>query len=144
MPFGSSFRTFDGHDYSSIATIDVKRSITSLAIDPSDCFIAIIENQCNRDNSIYSQDKVARAYEIGRCREEDDEERDDEDDDGADEESGDDSFDDDLMDDFLSSSDSELSVGSDLSDDTDENFVESDSSSSSSSDEDEVYYQLNN
>lgn len=147
LPFSSSFRTFDGRDYSSIATIDVKRSITSLAIDPSDSYIAIIENQCNRDNSIYSQDKVARIYEIGRCREEDDEER-DEDEDEGDEESGDSFDDDDLLgDDFNGSSDMS-GMSDDLSDiDTDDDFdSDSESSSSSSSstgDEDEVYYQLN-
>ena len=138
-PFSSSFRTFDGHDYSSIATIDVKRSITSLAIDPSDNYIAIIENQCNRDSSLYSLDKVARVYEIGRCREEDDEERDD--DDGEDEESVEDSYDDDDLHNGMLSSESVLSVLSDMSsdDDSEDNF-DSDSSTS----EDEVYYQLNN
>ncbi|KAJ6222415.1 hypothetical protein RDWZM_000960 [Blomia tropicalis] len=48
MYYGTSFRTFDGRDYSSIATIDVKKNISALAIDPRDCFIAIIENQYNR------------------------------------------------------------------------------------------------
>ena len=142
IPFGSSFRTFDGHDYSNIATIDVKRSITSLAIDPSDSYIAIIENQCNRDNSIYSQDKVTRVYEIGRCREEDDEERDDDEDDVEDESM--DSFDDDdLLDNDLLSSGSDLSAISELSDsDSDEDNFDSDSLSSAE-DEEEVYYQLN-
>lgn len=145
MSTTTSFRTFDGNDYSSIATIDVKKSITSLAIDPSDSYIAIIENQCNRDNSIYSQDKLVRLYEIGRCREDDDEERDDDDED-EDEESGEESYDDDdLIDHDLLTSGSELSVFSDLSDDESEDNFDSDSSqSSSSSSTSEVYYQLNN
>ncbi|RWS14691.1 protein VPRBP-like isoform X2 [Dinothrombium tinctorium] len=48
-PYGSSFRTFDSSDYSNIATIDVKRNIFDLAVDPGDCFVAVVENQSNRD-----------------------------------------------------------------------------------------------
>lgn len=146
FPFSSSFRTFDGRDYSSIATIDVKRSITHLAVEPSDNYIAIIENQCNRDNSIFSNDKVARIYEIGKCREEDDEERDDDEDEG-DEESDGDSFDDDdddiMADELMSDSDSNpLDLSSMESD-----FETSNSSSMTSDDDEsdeEVFYQLNN
>ena len=42
-PFGSSFRTFDGTDYSNIATIDVKKSIFGMCTDSSDCYLAVIE-----------------------------------------------------------------------------------------------------
>ncbi len=42
-PFGSSFRTFDGTDYSNIATIDVKKSIYDLRTDSSDSYLAVIE-----------------------------------------------------------------------------------------------------
>jgi len=74
-PFGSSFRTFDAYDYSSIATIDVKRSIYDLAVDPGDCYIALVENQNNRD--AFANESVARLFEIGRSKEDDDEEDDD-------------------------------------------------------------------
>ena len=42
-PFGSSFRTFDGADYSNIATIDVKKNIFDLCTDASDLHIAVVE-----------------------------------------------------------------------------------------------------
>ncbi|KAH9527021.1 hypothetical protein DERF_001069 [Dermatophagoides farinae] len=91
----SSFRTFDGYDYSPIATIDVKRSINSLAIDSKDRMIALIENI----NETYFSDSVIRLYEIGRKRDEDDEERtddeDEDDDDASDDEDSDDDDDDD-------------------------------------------------
>ena len=139
MYYGTSFRTFDGRDYSSIATIDVKKNISALAIDPRDCFIAIIENQYNRDNSIYAQDKFARLYQVGRCREEDDEDRDDDDDDeeDGDEEETDDSYSDDDDDDddvYINNftSDSEMSLISEFTDSFDSN-----SSDDSTNDEDE-------
>jgi len=42
-PFGSSFRTFDATDYSNIATIDVKKTIYDLSVDPGDNFVAVVE-----------------------------------------------------------------------------------------------------
>ena len=43
-PFGSTFRTFDTTTYSLIATVDVKaRSISDLAIDTLDTYLAVIE-----------------------------------------------------------------------------------------------------
>lgn len=139
--FNTSFRTFDGYDYSSIATNDIKRSISALAVDPNDNYIAIIE--AIRDASIYSQDNVVKVYEIGRCREEDDEERDDEDDEDEDggEESEDSYLDEEINENEFSSSD--ISIISDFFTDHDSDNVD-DSDTSPSSDDEDVFYQLNN
>ena len=65
-PFGTSFRTFDSFDYSPISTIDVTRKILGLAIDPDDCYIAVVESA--NDASSYSPESACRLYEIGRRR----------------------------------------------------------------------------
>lgn len=44
-------------------------------MDPGDCFVAIIENS---SNASHSSDSVCRLYEVGRCKEHD--EQDDEED----------------------------------------------------------------
>lgn len=83
--FDSSFKTVDGIDYSSIATIDVKRSIYDLAVNGYDTQIAIVENQ-GMYNSV--QESVVRIYDVGRQRdaedEQEEEEEDEEDIDGSD------------------------------------------------------------
>lgn len=119
-----------------------------MAVDPSDNYIAIIENQCNRDNSIFSHDKVARIYEIGKCREEDDEERDDDDEDEeGDEESDGDSFDDDdddiMADELISDSSSNPLDMSSMESDFETSNSSSMASDGDESDE-EIFYQLNN
>lgn len=101
-PFGSSFRTFDATDYSSIATIDIKKMIYDLAVDPGDNFIAVIENgPAARDLCGMSpSDNVCRLYEVGRTKEPDeevDEEEEEEEDDNVDDDDDDES-DDDLLD----------------------------------------------
>lgn len=88
-PYGNSFRTFDAIDYTNIATIDVKRNIYDLAVDPGNCFIALVENQSSRD-SIVSTESVCKLYEVGRCKEEDDEEAEDDDEEENDDDMGDD------------------------------------------------------
>ncbi|CAG2112664.1 unnamed protein product [Medioppia subpectinata] len=154
-PFCSSFRTFDAYDYTNIATIDVKRNIYDLAVDPGDCYIALVENQSNRE--VFANESVARLFEIGRSKEDDDEEDDEDDDedenDVADEdtdedenldntedfdlENGDESADDESDGDHSNDSDSGDSDGLD-----DAMLMLSDHSSDRSSD-DEIVYQLN-
>ncbi|XP_018331272.1 DDB1- and CUL4-associated factor 1 isoform X2 [Agrilus planipennis] len=82
--FDSSFKTVDATDYSSIATIDVKKSIYYLAVNKFDSQIAIVENQ-GAYHSV--QESVVRIYDVGRRRDDEDEqeEEDDEEDmDGSD------------------------------------------------------------
>ncbi|KAL3283032.1 hypothetical protein HHI36_006191 [Cryptolaemus montrouzieri] len=79
VKFDSSFKTVDSLDYSSIATIDVKKNIYDLAVNRFDSQVALVENQ-----GMYQsvQESVVRIYDVGRRREEEDEqdEEDDEDD----------------------------------------------------------------
>ncbi|KAG5893684.1 hypothetical protein JTB14_021980 [Gonioctena quinquepunctata] len=88
--FDSSFKTVDAIDYSSIATIDVKKSIYDLAIDRFNTQIAIVENQ-----GMYSsvQESVVRVYDVGRRRDDEDEqeeeEEEDDDMDGSDDDNSD-------------------------------------------------------
>jgi len=153
-PFGSSFRTFDAYDYSSIATIDVKRSIYDLAVDPGDCYIALVENQSSRD--AFANESVARLFEIGRSKEEDDEEDDDDeeedendvaDEDDTDEDENIDNTDDfDLEDngeDTGDESDGEHSNESEDSDELDNEILLLSDQSSDHSSDDGIVYQLN-
>lgn len=105
--FKTSFRTFDSHDYSTIATIDLKRTISDLAVSPGDEYIALVESSGNIRcfNEDYAADSnVCRLYEVGRPRydadidlaEEDDEDADDEEDDNDDDDDDDDDDADDL------------------------------------------------
>ncbi|KAK7868719.1 hypothetical protein R5R35_008241 [Gryllus longicercus] len=77
LPFESSFKTLDAYDYSSIATIDVRRNIFDLTCNKYDTQIAIVENNGLLDNV---QESSVRLYDVGRRREYEDE-GDDEDDD---------------------------------------------------------------
>ncbi|XP_060518172.1 protein mahjong-like isoform X1 [Cylas formicarius] len=76
--FDSSFKTFDSNDYSSIATIDVKRNIYELAVNCYDTQIAMVENQ-GMYNSV--QESVVRLYDVGRRRDDEDEQEEEDDDD---------------------------------------------------------------
>lgn len=68
--FDSSFKTVDAVDYSSIATIDVKKKIYTLAVNRYDTQIALVENQ-----GVYQsvQESVVRIYDVGRKRDDEDE-----------------------------------------------------------------------
>ncbi|KAJ8958385.1 hypothetical protein NQ314_006407 [Rhamnusium bicolor] len=79
--FDSSFKTVDAIDYSSVATIDVKKSIYDLAINRFDTQIAIVENQ-GMYNSV--QESVVRLYDVGRRRDDEDEQDEEEEDDDMD------------------------------------------------------------
>ena len=85
--FETSFRTLDAQDYSSIATVDVRRTVTSLAINPLDTLLAVVEtNNANGDHDNVLEDAVVRLYEVGMTRqEEDDLQQDDEDEEQDDE-----------------------------------------------------------
>lgn len=146
---GSSFRTFDATDYSSIATIDIKRNIYDLAVDHKDNFIAIIEQAVKSEYAFNSPENVCKLYEIGRSKEEDEEAEEEEEDDGdLDESDDDDDDDDDILDatdDFehgygtSSNTDSDLIDESDASDDDDDSNEDADNSDEDNSDEYEFY-----
>lgn len=75
--FDSSFKTVDSNDYTSIATIEVKRNIYDLAVNCYDTQICIVENQ-GMYNSV--QESVVRLYDVGRRRDDEDEQDEEEDD----------------------------------------------------------------
>ncbi|KAM7301190.1 DDB1 and CUL4-associated factor 1 isoform X3 [Ixodes scapularis] len=136
--FSSSFRTFHASDYSSIATIDIKRNIFDLKADDSDYFLAVVETQGARDATVTSNsESVCRLYEVGRHREEDDDEdADDEESDNIGEEESDDDDDDDDM---------ESDHGNEDDNDEDEFSISdvSEGDDDSDSDEDQVLFALN-
>ncbi|XP_069696548.1 DDB1- and CUL4-associated factor 1 isoform X2 [Periplaneta americana] len=74
--FESSFKTLDAYDYSSIATIDVKKNIYDLSCNRFDTQIAVVENQGMFDSV---QESSVRLYDVGRRRDDDDEGEEDED-----------------------------------------------------------------
>lgn len=138
--FKTSFRTFDSHDYSTISTIDLKRTISDLAVSPGDEYIALVESSGNLRTfpEDYAQDSnVCRLYEIGRPRydadldlaDEDDEDAEDEEDDNDDDDDDDeaddledyeeDDDDDDVMEDYDEDGHMYLS-GDDVDDDDDD------------------------
>ncbi|VVD02944.1 unnamed protein product, partial [Leptidea sinapis] len=76
--FDTSFKTLDPYDYSSIATIDVKRNIYSLSVSRYGTQISVVENLGDFDQV---QESCVKIYDVGRKRDhEDDAEEDEEDD----------------------------------------------------------------
>ncbi|KAK8730919.1 hypothetical protein OTU49_007700, partial [Cherax quadricarinatus] len=69
--FETSFKTVDAADYSSIATVDVRRVVSSLAINRNDTQVALVETENGTDD--LTDDAVVRVYEIGMTRQDDDE-----------------------------------------------------------------------
>lgn len=79
----SSFKVLDSFDYSSISTIDTRKSIYDLVVNNNGCQIAICENQGGYESV---SESVIRIYAVGRKRDPEDEEV--EDDIGSEEEEG--------------------------------------------------------
>nr|XP_042905239.1 DDB1- and CUL4-associated factor 1 isoform X1 [Parasteatoda tepidariorum] len=79
------FYTFDASDYSSIATVDVKRPVFELSADFNERYVATIESQSVIATDPFNPplrglDCVCRLYEIGRSKEDGDEDNEESDD----------------------------------------------------------------
>ncbi|XP_040569927.1 DDB1- and CUL4-associated factor 1 isoform X2 [Lepeophtheirus salmonis] len=90
--YESSFKTLDASDYSSIATIETRRSILDLCTSSNDLQLAVVENL----PLLTVEESVVRLYDVGRLRadqedydEEEDDDKDDEDGQGDDNDSDD-------------------------------------------------------
>ncbi|XP_069101399.1 DDB1- and CUL4-associated factor 1-like isoform X2 [Argopecten irradians] len=120
-PFGSTFRTFDSKDYSSIATVDVKSgSIADLCCDQADTLLAVVENQDFSETG--TKESVCKLYEIGKLRDSEDDQQEEEEDDGLEDDDDDDDEDDILnMDDSLDDSNDSFEADGDDDDDDDDN-----------------------
>ncbi|XP_014210788.1 protein mahjong [Copidosoma floridanum] len=75
--YATSFKTLDAFDYNSISTFDTKRGIYDLACNKFDTQIAIVENSGEFDSI---QESCIRLYDVGRCRNDEDEAEEEEDD----------------------------------------------------------------
>ncbi|XP_037299352.1 protein mahjong isoform X2 [Manduca sexta] len=73
--FDTSFKTLDPYDYSSIATIDVKRNIYSLGVSRYGTQISLVENQGDYEQM---QESCVKVYDVGRKRDHDDDAEEDE------------------------------------------------------------------
>jgi len=128
--YDSSFKTLDASDYSSIATIDVKRCIYGLCCNKYDTQIAVVEN--SREYNTPSE-SIVRLYDVGRLRDDEDigseaEEEDDDEDQGSDN-TDDDELD--IMEELANVNDNDLSAMDDIQ------VVDSDSDSDSDSNDDD-------
>lgn len=74
--FESAFKTLDAYDYSSIATVEVKKNIYDLSLNRYDTILGIVEN-----TGIYDgvDESTVRLYDVGRRRDDDDDVQEDED-----------------------------------------------------------------
>nr|XP_049703892.1 protein mahjong isoform X3 [Helicoverpa armigera] len=74
--FDTSFKTLDPYDYSSIATIDVRRNIYALGVSRHGTQISLVENMGDFEAI---QESCVKIYDVGRKRDHDDDaEEDDE------------------------------------------------------------------
>ncbi|CAH0730545.1 unnamed protein product, partial [Brenthis ino] len=78
--FDTSFKTLDPYDYSSIATIDVKRNIYSLGVSRFGTQISLVENMGDYDQV---QESCVKLYDVGRKRDHDDDAEEEEEEDLA-------------------------------------------------------------
>ncbi|XP_063544053.1 protein mahjong [Cydia strobilella] len=74
--FDTSFKTLDPFDYSSIATIDVKRNIYALSVNRWGTQISVVENMGDFDQM---QESAVKIYDVGRKRDHDDDAEEEED-----------------------------------------------------------------
>ncbi|KAH8252480.1 hypothetical protein KR032_000207, partial [Drosophila birchii] len=84
--YDTSFNVLDAYDYSSIATIDVKRNINDLSVSANGGLIAVVEDYSGYDSK---QETYVKIYAVGvkkgeRSEEEDDDEVPESDEDGSD------------------------------------------------------------
>lgn len=123
--YDSSFKTLDSGDYSSIATIDVKRCIYGLCSNKYDTQIAVVEN--SREYNTPSE-SIVRLYDVGRLRDDEDvgSEVEEEDDDGGASENSDEDLD--MLEDLVGGAGDEDGVDVD---------IDSSSGSSNSSDDEQ-------
>ncbi|XP_008473303.1 DDB1- and CUL4-associated factor 1-like [Diaphorina citri] len=75
--FESSFKTLDAYDYSSIATVEVKKNIYDLSLNRYDTILGVVENTGVYDGV---DESTVRLYDVGRRRDDDDDVQEDEDD----------------------------------------------------------------
>ncbi|XP_033745476.1 DDB1- and CUL4-associated factor 1-like [Pecten maximus] len=139
-PYGSTFRTFDSKDYTSIATVDVKSgSIADLCCDQADCFLAVVENQDFTETG--TKESVCKLYEIGKLRDAEDDLQEEEEDDGLEDDDDDDDDEDDIlnMEDSLDDSNDSFDVDRDDDENEDDDDIdEEDFSISDVDDEDDL------
>ncbi|KAI5735047.1 hypothetical protein M8J77_013441 [Diaphorina citri] len=74
--FESSFKTLDAYDYSSIATVEVKKNIYDLSLNRYDTILGVVENTGVYDGV---DESTVRLYDVGRRRDDDDDVEDEDD-----------------------------------------------------------------